>query len=61
MRFTAMWYTRMVLSFIESAFWDFFYVGDKMFERVEKLIGIENLNKIKNQVVAVIGLGGVGG
>ena len=56
-----MWYTRMVLSFIESAFWDFFYVGDKMFERVEKLIGIESLNKIKNQVVAVIGLGGVGG
>ena len=51
----------MVLSFIESAFWDFFYVGDKMFERVEKLIGIESLNKIKNQVVAVVGLGGVGG
>lgn len=32
-----------------------------MDERVEKLIGQENLNKIKKQVVAVIGLGGVGG
>lgn len=32
-----------------------------MFERVEKLIGRENLNKIKNKTVAVIGLGGVGG
>lgn len=32
-----------------------------MFERVEKLIGIDNLNKIKSKIVAVIGLGGVGG
>ena len=32
-----------------------------MIERVEKLIGRENLNKIKNKTVAVIGLGGVGG
>lgn len=32
-----------------------------MFERVEKLIGTENLNKIKEQVVAIVGLGGVGG
>lgn len=32
-----------------------------MFERVEKLIGRENLDKIKNKTVAVIGLGGVGG
>lgn len=32
-----------------------------MFERIEKLIGTENLNKIKEQVVAIIGLGGVGG
>lgn len=31
-----------------------------MFERVEKLIGTNNLNKIKNSSVAVIGLGGVG-
>ncbi len=32
-----------------------------MFERIEKLIGKENLNKIKKSKVAVIGLGGVGG
>ena len=32
-----------------------------MFRRVEKFIGIDNLNKIKSSVVAVIGLGGVGG
>ena len=32
-----------------------------MFDRVEKLIGIDNLNKIKNTTVAVVGLGGVGG
>lgn len=32
-----------------------------MFNRVEKLIGIDNLDKIKNTTVAVVGLGGVGG
>ena len=32
-----------------------------MYERIEKLIGIDNLNKIKQSKVAVIGLGGVGG
>ncbi len=32
-----------------------------MFERTEKLIGKENLEKIKSQTVAVVGLGGVGG
>ena len=32
-----------------------------MFERIEKLIGKDNLNKIKKSTVAVIGLGGVGG
>ena len=32
-----------------------------MFDRVEKLIGNTNLEKIKNASVAVIGLGGVGG
>lgn len=32
-----------------------------MFDREIKLIGIDNLEKIKTKVVAVIGLGGVGG
>lgn len=32
-----------------------------MFDRIEKFIGNDNLNKIKNTTVAVIGLGGVGG
>ena len=32
-----------------------------MFRRVEKLIGKDNLDKIRDSVVAVIGLGGVGG
>jgi len=32
-----------------------------MFDRIEKFIGEEALNKIKNTTVAVIGLGGVGG
>lgn len=32
-----------------------------MFDRLELLIGIDNINKIKNKTVAVIGLGGVGG
>ena len=32
-----------------------------MFERIEKLIGKDNLIKIKKSTVAVIGLGGVGG
>lgn len=32
-----------------------------MFERLEKIIGDENIKKLKNKTVAVIGLGGVGG
>ena len=32
-----------------------------MFDRLEKLIGKDNLNKINSKTVAVIGLGGVGG
>ncbi len=32
-----------------------------MFERIEKLIGEENLEKIKSKTVCVVGLGGVGG
>lgn len=68
-----MWYTRMVLSFSESALWDalflenkiisysFIFLEEFMFDRVIKLIGSDNLDKIKSAVVAVIGLGGVGG
>ena len=32
-----------------------------MFNRLEKLIGEENINKISSKVVAIVGLGGVGG
>lgn len=32
-----------------------------MYERIIKLIGEENLNKIKNKTVCIVGLGGVGG
>lgn len=32
-----------------------------MFDRVEKLIGKDNLDKINNTTVAVVGIGGVGG
>ena len=32
-----------------------------MFDRIEKFIGIDSLEKIKSTTVAVIGLGGVGG
>lgn len=32
-----------------------------MFDRLEKLIGEENINKLHNKTIAVIGLGGVGG
>lgn len=32
-----------------------------MFNRLEKLIGEENINKLHNKTIAVIGLGGVGG
>ena len=68
-----MWYTRMVLSFSESALWVIFMnlgislglflynLGDFMYERIEKLIGLDNLNKIRNKSVMVGGLGGVGG
>ena len=42
-----MWYTRMVLSFNESALWVLLcinYVGDNMFDRLEKMIGKEKIN-----------------
>lgn len=32
-----------------------------MFDRLEKLIGKENINKLHNKTIAIIGLGGVGG
>ena len=32
-----------------------------MFDRLERLIGKENLNRLHNKTVAVIGVGGVGG
>lgn len=32
-----------------------------MFDRLEKLIGLENINKLKSKTIAIIGLGGVGG
>ena len=32
-----------------------------MFDRLEKLIGKENLNKLHSKTVAVVGVGGVGG
>ena len=32
-----------------------------MFERLERVIGINNLNKIKSKTVAIVGVGGVGG
>ena len=32
-----------------------------MYDRLIKLIGEANYNKLKNKTVAVIGLGGVGG
>ncbi len=32
-----------------------------MFERIEKLIGITNLNKIKSKNILIVGIGGVGG
>lgn len=32
-----------------------------MFDRLEKLIGTDNLNKLHSKTIAVIGLGGVGG
>lgn len=32
-----------------------------MFDRLEKLIGKENINKLHNETIAIIGLGGVGG
>ena len=32
-----------------------------MFDRLEKLIGKDNLNRLHNKTVAVIGVGGVGG
>ena len=35
--------------------------GDKMFDRIERLIGRENLSKINDKTVLVVGLGGVGG
>ncbi len=32
-----------------------------MFDRLEKIIGEENINKLKSKTIAIIGLGGVGG
>lgn len=32
-----------------------------MFDRIEKLIGENNINKLHNKTIAIIGLGGVGG
>lgn len=32
-----------------------------MFDRLEKLIGQDNINKLHNKTIAIIGLGGVGG
>lgn len=32
-----------------------------MFDRLEKIIGIDNLNKLHNKTIAVVGIGGVGG
>ena len=32
-----------------------------MFDRLERLIGTENLNKVKNISVLIVGVGGVGG
>ena len=32
-----------------------------MFNRLIKVIGEDNLNKIKNKTIAIVGLGGVGG
>lgn len=32
-----------------------------MFERITNLLGLENVNKIKNTTVLIVGLGGVGG
>ena len=32
-----------------------------MFDRIERLIGKENLTLIKNKSVLIVGLGGVGG
>ena len=34
---------------------------NSFFQRLEALLGIENLEKLKNSSVAVVGLGGVGG
>ena len=32
-----------------------------MFERLQKVIGLDNLNKIHTKTIAVVGVGGVGG
>lgn len=34
---------------------------NSFFQRLEALLGIENLEKLKNSSVAVVGLGGIGG
>ena len=36
-------------------------MGENMFERLEKMIGLDNINKIKSKKVLIVGLGGVGG
>ena len=33
---------------------------DNQFQRTEILIGTENVNKLKNQTIAIFGIGGVG-
>lgn len=53
-----------VLSLDISFFWTFcllWKVGSTMFTRLEKIIGLENLNTIQEKTIMVIGLGGVGG
>lgn len=39
----------------------YFLLGDNMFDRLEKLIGNVNLDKIKASKVLLVGVGGVGG
>lgn len=47
----------------DSVLSGFFYTlcGDYMFDRIESLIGIDNVKKIKKAKVLIVGLGGVGG
>ena len=38
-----------------------FIVGDNMFDRIERLIGKDNLDRIREKCVLIVGVGGVGG